>query len=134
MFDVIAEEQDALQSTATSTTVTATRKRKRRPGKCHACGKPMLGHNAAACKSKKWKFGGQCVLCTIKEITSHNCDTLVSAATKYSFLDEMVYIFGLKGGRGWISSSLVFFWLLQGIFLHSVCASTVVSVLGSTKI
>lgn len=53
VFDVIAEEQDALQSTATSTTVTATRKRKRRPGKCHACGKPMLGHNAAACKSKK---------------------------------------------------------------------------------
>ncbi|XP_067029941.1 uncharacterized protein [Acropora muricata] len=49
----VAEEQDVLQSTATSTTVIATRKRKRRPGKCHTCGKPMLGHNAAACKSKK---------------------------------------------------------------------------------
>ena len=53
VFDVIAEEQDELQSTATSTTVIATRKRKGRPGKCHTCGKPMLGHNAAACKSKK---------------------------------------------------------------------------------
>ena len=51
-FDVIVEEQDALQSTATSTTATTT-KRKRRPGKCHTCGKPMLGHNAAECKSKK---------------------------------------------------------------------------------
>lgn len=61
-----AEEQDVLQSTATSTTVTATRK-SRRPGKCHTCGKPMLGHNAAECKSKKWKFGGQCVLCKIKK-------------------------------------------------------------------
>ena len=43
------------------------------------------------------------MLCTIKEITHnyyHNCGPLVSAATKYSFLDEMVYIFGLKGGRG----------------------------------
>lgn len=77
MFNVIAEEQDVLQSTATSTTVIATRKRKRRPGKCHTCGKPMPGHNAAACKSKKWKFEGQCV--------PHNCYTLVSAATKYSF-------------------------------------------------
>ena len=47
LFAVIAEEQDVLQSTLTSTTVTATRKRKRRPGKCHTCGKPMLGHNAA---------------------------------------------------------------------------------------
>ena len=52
-FYVIAEEQDALQSTATSTTATATKKRKRRPGKCHTCGEPMLGHNAAECKSKK---------------------------------------------------------------------------------
>ena len=49
LFDVIAEEQDVLQSS----TVTATRKRKRLPGICHTCAKPMLGHNAAACKSKK---------------------------------------------------------------------------------
>ena len=99
MFNVIAEEQDVLQSTATSTTVIATRKRKRRPGKCHTCGKPMLGHNAAACKSKKWKFGGQCVLCTLKWqviIVTHWLVLLLSTL----FLDEMVYIFGLQGGWG----------------------------------
>ena len=31
----------------------------------------------------------------LKKMTSHNCNTLVSAATKYSFLDEMVFILGL---------------------------------------
>ena len=47
---------------------------------------------------KSENLGDNVCCARLMKMTSHNCDTLVSAATKYTFLDEMVYIFKVGGG------------------------------------